>query len=622
VELVQDLARRIAARHRGRVRGRPGQPVDAVDVPDPAGAGPGRPLVIAVRIVGFTGYPTTERNRLHHRLRSIVEGIANDSGAELSDLTSIGDGAQLTLRSATPGPAGLLTALTAALSTANEGTGPAPRLRVRAAMYLADDTALSDRPVLDAPELRRALRNAPAADLAMVVSDAVHATVAEAEPAWIALLPAEAVTTRHRDPLTGLRNRAWLTEHGDAELATAAPGRAALMLVDLNEFRSVNEQLGHAAGDRILTDIAHRFAVRLTATEWLMRLGGDEFAVLMTDLEPGTVSQRARELLAVLERSVRVGKKSRHLTASAGVAVNEPPVDIAELWRRADTAMYAAKQQAADIVVFGPDLAARLALHAMTGDVADALDRDEFELRLQPIVDLRDGTVVAVEALTWWRHPRRGLLRPGQFLDAVDGSRVAGAFAAAALADALQFAAVCSRAGLHLRLHVNVPSGALLDGRFADTIQARLSVSDVAPSRLVLEVGVQEASDVAGVSTVLRRLRTLGVGVLVDAFGAGFTSMTQLRQAPVSALKIDAAYTGEPELTIARNMIDVGRTLGLQVMADGVTTGEQRAGLLAAGCHLGQGTLFADAHPADQTLALLRRHRRPEAGGTVARLPA
>jgi diguanylate cyclase (GGDEF)-like protein len=430
------------------------------------------------------------------------------------------------------------------------------------------------------------------------------------------------VTTRHRDALTGLRNRAWLMEHGDAELASAGAGQAALMLIDLNGFRAVNDELGHAAGDQVLTAVAHRFAVQLSAAEWLMRVGGDEFAVLMTELEPGTAPRRARELLAVLDRPVRSGKRRHQLTAGAGVAVNDDPVDIAELWRRADTAMYAAKQQGADVVVFGPDLAARLARHALAGDVADALDRDEFELLFQPIVDLRDGTVVAVEAITWWRHPQRGLLRPGQFFDVVDGSRNAGTFAAAMLPGALRFAAACSRTGLHLRIHVNVPAGALLDARFADTIQPRLSVSNVAPSWLVLEVGEQEAYRAAGGSTVLQRLRDRGVGVLLDSFGAGFASMTLLRQTPISALKIDAAFTGEPDLPIARSVIDLGRTLDLQVMADGVNTAQQRAGLLAAGCNLGQGTLFADAHPADDLLALLRRSRVEGPDGTVARLPA
>ncbi|MFF5234418.1 diguanylate cyclase domain-containing protein [Dactylosporangium sp. NPDC000521] len=357
---------------RSRTPGDTSAPGDERPGPDEPDAGSARVVVMDLRIA-----QDDHRTQLEARLqRTFVERIVSEYDIE----RITGDqGRDLTLRTTAGGAAGLLTALASGLAAANHNAQPGGRLQLHAAMYLTDDALFADRTVLDAPEIRQALRGASAADLAVVVSDALHTAVAgtasgaawaalrpatlhvgaDRSPllAWMALLGPDVISPEHLDALTGLRNRTWLLEHGAAALATSGPGRAAVMLLDLNGFRFVNDQLGHDNGDKVLRDIAQRLSASISDVEWVMRVGGDEFAVLMTGVPPVAAVQRARELLAVLDRPVQIEGGTCSVIAAAGIAVNGDTADVQELLRRADVALYSAKHRGLDLVLFEPETA-------------------------------------------------------------------------------------------------------------------------------------------------------------------------------------------------------------------------------------------------------------------------
>jgi diguanylate cyclase (GGDEF)-like protein len=353
------------------------------------------------------------------------------------------------------------------------------------------------------------------------------------------------------------------------------------MFVAVDGFRVVSE----VVGDRAIRNVAGRLAASSRPGEWLVRLSGDEFAVLMTGLQPGGADLRAQELLAVLDHPMLIDGRFLAVSAAAGVVVNDGTSDLQELLRRADIATLSAKQQHAGVVVFGPDLAEN-----PPGKPPGV----ELVPKFQPIVDLRDGTVVGMESFTRWREPP-----------------AAGTVAATVLTEALRFAAQCARAGFELKVHVDMPVAELSRAHFPDLLRAALADHDIVPSRLVVEVS-EEALDHA--QAVLRSVREVGVGVLLDAFGTGDVSQTLLRLARVSALKIDSAYVDGRRSSITGAILGVGHTLGIPVMVDGVQTQEQRAVLVAAGCSHGQGPLFSEPLAAGQFIELLRRNGHPASG--------
>ena len=445
-----------------------------------------------------------------------------------------------------------------------------------------------------------------------------------------AFAEAERLARRHahaamHDPLTGLANRRRLQEYGDAVLA--APGQAALVVVDLDHFREVNETLGHLAGDRLLVEVARRLARAAGPDDLVARLGGDEFAALLVGLGAnGAAEQRARELLASLDAAIDLGGMRVRVEASAGVAVAEslpaPVPDVAdaggdagmvEMLRRADVAMYRAKRGGRRIVRYdaGHDTA-DVAQLMLGGDLPRAVAEREFAVNFQPIVDLTTGHMVSAEALARWHHPDLGDLDPRRFLAAVERSGLLPAFAEAVLDQALAAMLRWRKAGVDAPVAVNASPRSLLDPTFARMVVDRLHAHGARGSDLVVELTESlTPSQVDMIGETLRELRDAGVRLALDDFGTGYSSLAMLAKVPVYELKIDrsfvAAMQSSPEAAaVVRSTVELGRSLDLLVVAEGVESTYQRRALWQMGCPVGQGHLFAKPMSIGGLLEVLR----------------
>lgn len=441
------------------------------------------------------------------------------------------------------------------------------------------------------------------------------------------------------DPLTRLLNRDALLDRGHALLRACAPDRpVALVLLDLDNFKSVNDTLGHLAGDELLQRTASRLAEDAEPTELVARLGGDEFALLMTELpvspgaEPnpdGTMPdaleaaaavamRRARALTVSLAMPTEVASVTLSVEVTAGVVVaTAGPVDLIELLRRADIALYQAKGSGVRTTTYkaghNETSTDRLALVA---ELQTALSKtDQLSIVLLPTVDLPTGVPIGVEALIRWNHPRRGLLIPKDFVRAVEASDLLGQFTRYVLDQALASAAELANAGLRLPVSVNLSPRSLLDPQLPSDLAELLKRHGVAAEDLILEITETVVlSPLRVTDQVLHALRSLGVRFAVDDFGTGYSSLTFLTRIAVDELKVDRTFVarmGESKeaAAIVRAVIDLGQRLGIRVVAEGVETAEQRAALVRLGCDAGQGFHFAKPVPSDEIVPALTRLR-------------
>ncbi|WP_238015588.1 bifunctional diguanylate cyclase/phosphodiesterase [Dactylosporangium sp. AC04546] len=443
------------------------------------------------------------------------------------------------------------------------------------------------------------------------------------------------------DPLTGLYNRVALLTRGNAQLARRSPGDpVALVLLDINDFKEVNNALGHTAGDEVLKVIARRVADAGNAGDLLARLGGDEFAVLVTDLAAGgedlalaAAVERARKLGAQIAAPMRIDGVALSKEPSVGVVVAAAgEVDLTELLRRADIAMYQAKHGGQPVAWYDParDDAStdRLALLA---ELREALAAGEqLSLELQPAVALGPvfgpgkaargkepgGEITSVEALLRWQHPRRGRLAPGQFLPVVEASELIGPLTHWVLDRALGLAAGWRRAGLAVPVAVNISARSLAERQLPETIDELLSRYRLPAELLILEITeTVMLSSSPVIDDVLARIRRLGVQLAVDDFGTGFSSFTVLTRLPVQEVKIDREFVAQmsdlPKAeAIVRATVDLARRLGLRVVAEGVEHPAQRSALTELGCSAAQGFLFHPPMSPDRLVAVLRERRQ------------
>jgi diguanylate cyclase (GGDEF)-like protein len=441
------------------------------------------------------------------------------------------------------------------------------------------------------------------------------------------------------DPLTGLANRRRLQEEGTLALEQRPiRGVIALLLVDLNHFKEVNDTLGHAAGDRVLIEVARRLESAAGAEAVVARLGGDEFAVLLRGLTaPAVAAHRAQAMLATLTEPIDIDGMRISVEASIGIATAPSRGGMVELMRRADIAMYQAKRTGARTAVYARARdTADVGRLTLGGDLPRAVAEQEFIVNFQPIVDLTSGEVVAAEALARWQHPDKGALDPRRFLEAVERSGILPAFADAVLDQALLAAVGWREAGFDLPVAVNVSPRSLLDRRFPASVAARLRARDVPPDRLILELTESlTLSQLDVVDHVLGALRDDGIRLALDDFGTGYSSLAMLSRVPVQELKIDREFVAAMETSaeaaaVVRSTVDLGRSLNLTVVAEGVESEPQRRHLWELGCAAGQGHLFARPMPAQRLLAALRRGSGGRPGtlapplhdeGTVIRIP-
>ncbi|MFF7392563.1 putative bifunctional diguanylate cyclase/phosphodiesterase [Streptomyces scabiei] len=446
---------------------------------------------------------------------------------------------------------------------------------------------------------------------------------------WIARARAE---EQLRDPLTGLPNRQWLLERTWSALddAERIGARSALMLIDLDRFRSVNDTLGHLAGDRLLLQIADRLRVALPRGAEAARLGGDEFAVLLPVADSTTSASRvARNLVAALGSPLDLDGLTLVLEASAGLAVfPDHALDAEGLLRRADVAMYQAKRDRTGVEVYEskrdsntPD---RLGL---LGDLRRALDAHEVELHYQPKVRF-DGQVAGLEALVRWVHPERGKVPPDEFIAIAESSGLMPHLTEYVLETALGQVARWRAQGLHVPVAVNVSPRDVHTPGFAGAVAARLARHGVPAGALQLEITEHVLlEDPQRAADTLAGLTGHGVKMSLDDFGTGYSSLVHLRRLPVSELKIDRSFVARlaidnEDAEIVRCTVDLAHSLGLLVVAEGVEDDETWERLRDLGCDAVQGWLVAAAMPPEEATAWLRARGSRGWQRPAAALPA
>ncbi len=501
-----------------------------------------------------------------------------------------------------------------------DGKDPIGELRVgfRGSVRLSESETYKLKTFASA--LYTAIRNAKAyAELERIAAEHAHAAA--------------------HDPLTGLANRRRLYDLATQSFNDPMPeGMFALLLIDLNHFKEVNDTLGHASGDKVLCEVAHRLSAAAVAGDLVARLGGDEFAVLLTNLpSPALAGHRAKALLETLETAVEVDGMRLTVEAAGGIALAVGSGSIDELMRRADVAMYQAKRAGQQIATYAhAHDTADVGRLMLGGELRRAVTEHEFVVDFQPIVDLGSGQVISVEALARWRHPEHGYLAPKQFLATVERSGQLPAFSDAILDQALTASHSWRSAGFDLPIAVNVSPRSLLDPSFAATVLARLRGHDLPADRLILELAeTLTFSQLDVVGRALDDLREAGVRLALDDFGTGVSPLSVLSHLRVHQLKIDSEFVSAVETSaeaaaVIRSTVDLARSLQLTVIAEGVQSEPQRHALWELGCVAGQGHLFARPISAARLLGTLHRGSGGQPGvlaaplhevGAVVRLP-
>jgi diguanylate cyclase (GGDEF)-like protein/PAS domain S-box-containing protein len=413
------------------------------------------------------------------------------------------------------------------------------------------------------------------------------------------------------DDLTDLINRSTLVARLDELLTGAQLGEVAVLFIDLDNFKTVNDSLGHPTGDRVLKEIAGRLAEVVDEGERLARFGGDEFVVLLDDsADPATVGEQLRR---VIQTPVLMDGRELIITASIGFAVNTlPDLGADDLLRDADAAMYRAKAAGRDrIAAFSPDSRADHGDVLRTStELRRGLERGEVVPYFQPIVDLAGGQVVGFEVLARWLHPERGLLLPGQFLPMAEDAGLMGELGERVLRDSLAQLARWRAVGLRFAscsLSVNLASQQLIDDSFLDVVNDALGETGIDADSLWLEITETALmADTNAAGRALRGLRGLGLHLSVDDFGTGYSSLTYLKRFPVEAIKIDRSFVSglgieADDTSIVEAVVHLGHSLGLRVVAEGVETPLQLNLLRELECDRAQGYLFGRPRPAGIT---------------------
>ena len=430
----------------------------------------------------------------------------------------------------------------------------------------------------------------------------------------------EIVALRHQamhDGLTDLPNRMMLFDRlADALEAARSDGRLiALLLMDLDRFKEVNDTFGHHFGDVLLKQVAFRLRNQLHVDDTVARLGGDEFAVVLTSaLDPNGVAMTARRILNSLQQPFVVEGQVLEVGASIGIALYpQHGSDARTLMRRADVAMYATKQSNAGFTFHERDepesrVPDQLSLVV---EMRTAIERNEFELYYQPKRHLHSGLVTRVEVLIRWNHPRRGLLMPVSFVPIAERTGLIKPMTDWILDKALQQCREWQDAGAPIHVAVNVSAKSLLEETLPSKVQSLLDKWNIDPRFLKIEITESSImADPAHALAIMSMLQSMGVRLSVDDFGTGYSSLTHLRQLPIDEIKIDKAFvlgmlTSDADAAIVRTVIDLAHNLGKQVCAEGVEDAETMRRLEEMGCDLAQGYFISRAVPAAQLMTWL-----------------
>ncbi len=437
------------------------------------------------------------------------------------------------------------------------------------------------------------------------------------------------------DALTDLPNRALfqsnLRETIEARSKRDGQELVAVMLMDLDHFKEINDTLGHHFGDLLLKEIGPRLSTVLREEDVLARLGGDEFGILLPNVpDAETATGIAERILNELEKPLSVESLQLDVSASIGIAIYpQHSHDVEALIRRADVAMYAAKESGGGYEVYSESLdrhsPGRLTL---AGQVRPALENREFVLCYQPKVSVKDGRIAGVEALVRWRHPERGLIQPDEFVPMVERTVLLRPLTLYVIDQALRQARAWVQQGLTLGVAVNLSPRSLLDPQLPEQVADLLIRWDIPPSRLTLELTESFLMADSGRSVgVMSRLSEVGINLSIDDFGTGYSSLSHLRRLPIREIKIDRSFVmnmrRDPnDWMIARATVDLGQNLGLRVVAEGVEDAETLARLAEMGCEQAQGHHVCVPLPADEVTEWLEARAdgsRPRRGHPLPR---
>ncbi|HEX9175274.1 MAG TPA: EAL domain-containing protein, partial [Mycobacterium sp.] len=416
------------------------------------------------------------------------------------------------------------------------------------------------------------------------------------------------------DPLTGLANRVLFRDHLDGALARRArqPGTAAVLFLDLDRFKVVNDDLGHAAGDRLLAQAGDRLRTAVRPADTIARLGGDEFAILLESVDThADVGSVARRVLDLISDPFPLDTKQVTVTTSIGIAATDGHQSADELLSQADAALYRAKGSGRNrYEIFDEPL--RRWLHGRLNseiELRKALTLDQIEVHYQPLQALNVGRGIdSVEALARWRHPQRGLLPAAEFIELAEETGVIAALDATVLAMVGRQLQTWGGQFDAPDVAVNLSPRTLA----SDSLISALTASGIHhPDRLWVEITESVLmTDMAGVAARLDQLRGLGVRIAIDDFGTGHSSLTYLKRLPIDAIKIDKTFVDrlgrDPDDTaIVTAVVTLGHTIGVRVVAEGVETERQRDILTELGCDYAQGHLISRAIPAAGITSLL-----------------
>ena len=420
------------------------------------------------------------------------------------------------------------------------------------------------------------------------------------------------------DSLTTLPNRALLYDRFNQAIAVAKRERnkqVALILLDLDHFKEINDTLGHSAGDEVLRQVAQRLAGILRGSDTLARLGGDEFAVLLPDALDGKAAAEkvAKNIRDCFVEPFWFLKNELYLGVGIGIALFPDHGDDADvLMSRADVAMYGAKHKDVGFLFYDPetDPHTRERLQLSSG-LRHALERNEFVLHYQPQIDIRSGRIIGVEALIRWNHPEHGMIFPDQFIPFAESTGLIGPITEWVLRTAITQCKTWRTAGTELRIAVNVTARSFQDPLFVDKLESTLAGGGISLSPERIEIEITEnilMAEIEHGAKAIRRLRDLGVTVAIDDFGTGYSSLAYLKKLPIHSIKIDKSFVlnmaeDDNDAVIVRSTIDLAHNLGYLVVAEGVENRDSLDLLSMLGCNHAQGYHISRPLPADELIS-------------------
>ena len=441
----------------------------------------------------------------------------------------------------------------------------------------------------------------------------------EAEAALLSQAELNAHQALH-DALTGLANRTLfrsLIDHA-VKPRRRTDARAAVLAMDLDGFKEINDSLGHAAGDELLVELGRRLKAALRSSDTVARLGGDEFGVLLPNARiPADVLRAVTRMQAAVGSPITIQGLSLSLEASIGIALYpDDGRDVETLLQCADGAMYHAKREKSGWAFYDPSRVRHdIARLTLTNELRRALDQRELVLYYQPKAILADGEVHAVEALLRWNHPLRGLVPPDEFIPMAQQTSLIKPLTLYVIDEALRQCRSWQDDGLRLAIAVNLSARNLVDGDFPTQVAGLLERWHVEPALLEFEITESAMlADPLRTKVILEQLSAMGIRLSVDDFGTGYSSLAYLKRLPVNEIKVDRSFVmnmdeDEDDATIVRSTIDLGRNLGLDVVAEGVENEQVWDRLKALGCTAAQGYYLSRAVPAPELRTWLLQRR-------------